>query len=548
MTQHTDTPAFSSSIPLSIRDPLHKSIELSESEMAMLRDPAYQRLRGIKQIGFAEIPYPGATHTRYLHSIGVGAVATRMWRSLQRYLPLDPQDAAQFLRIVRAAAMLHDVGHAPLSHTTESLMPPQKDLALPSWLSDQSPERQAHHEDYSLKIILDSPISRHLEAMDVSPLSVSQLISGIRLKEDTTFHRQGIDFFPMMRQIISSEIDADRMDYLLRDAFYCGVAYGQFDLDWLLQHLTPILHNQTAYLGLRSRALFTFEDFLLSRYHMFFSVYYHHASICYQEMLQRFFQEEPDAFPLPADLDAYLRTDDAELITALRRSHNPWAQRITQHRPYIRLFEILLPSENPSLDPNDPDGPTDPNRSLSSLSLPDAPYTAALALSNSPPHTTPAAPSDVPRTTPAAPSDVPRTTPAAPSDVPHSDAHHSAFSASPERPPSHIPSIQLYSTFPKADPHTLLQTVALALQEAQIPIMQATSRWVLSRYFRQPHNSEPPIYVLDDSLQAAQPIQQYSHLYRRYAQAQSLRRIYCHPRHFEQAQRILQHITSAPRP
>jgi|GEM_PF-126150 len=536
MTQHTDTPAFSSSIPLSIRDPLHKSIELSEPEMAMLRDPAYQRLRGIKQIGFAEIPYPGATHTRYLHSIGVGAVATRMWRSLQRYLPLEPQDAAQFLRIVRAAAMLHDVGHAPLSHTTESVMPPQKDLALPSWLSDGYPERQAHHEDYSLKIILDSPIARHLEAMEVSPLSVAQLISGIRLKEDTTFHRQGIDFFPMMRQIISSEIDADRMDYLLRDAFYCGVAYGQFDLDWLLQHLTPILHNQTAYLGLRSRALFTFEDFLLSRYHMFFSVYYHHASICYQEMLQRFFQEEPDAFPLPAELDAYLRTDDAELITALRRSHNPWAQRITQHRPYIRLFEILLPSEHSPLDPNAPDDSTDPMRSPSSHTLPDASTDPMRSLSSRTLSNTACTLPDTPPTTPTSLSNVSRT-----------DSHHSAFSASPERPPSHIPSIQLYSTFPKADPHTLLQTVALALQEAHIPIMQATSRWVLSRYFRQPHDSEPPIYVLDDSLQAAQPIQQYSHLYRRYAQAQSLRRIYCHPHHLEQAQRILQHITSDPR-
>ncbi len=526
MTQHIGTPAFSSSLPLSIRDPLHKSIELSEPEMAMLRDPVYQRLRGIKQIGFAEIPYPGATHTRYLHSIGVGAVATRMWRSLQRYLPLDPQDAAQFLRIVRAAAMLHDVGHAPLSHTTESMMPPQKDLDLPSWLTAEMPERQAHHEDYSLKIILDSPLHRHLEAMDVPPVAVAQLISGIRLPHDTTFHRQGIDFFPMMRQIISSEIDADRMDYLLRDAFYCGVAYGQFDLDWLLQHLTPILHNQTAYLGLRSRALFTFEDFLLSRYHMFFSVYYHHASICYQEMLQRFFQEEPEAFPLPAELTAYLRTDDAELMTALRRSHNPWAQRITQHQPYLRLFEILLPLDHQA--PNTTDALSAavpmPSFSLDHTATPQTPQTPIQR------------PSPLPPFPPLPPL---------PPPLAHSGSSDpSALTASPERPQHHIPSIQLYSTFPTIDPHTLHQTVAQALQEAQIPIMQATSRWVLSRYFRQPHDSEPPIYVLDDSLQAAQPIQQYSHLYRRYAQAQSLRRIYCHPKHIEQAQRILQRVIS----
>ncbi|MCB9640739.1 MAG: HD domain-containing protein [Myxococcales bacterium] len=489
MSYFSDLPELQGPTTLSIRDPLHKSIELSEAEMGMLRDPAYQRLRGIKQIGFAEIPYPGATHTRYLHSIGVGAVATRMWRTLQRSLQLDPADSAQLLRILRAAAMLHDVGHAPLSHTTESVMPSREKLDMPAWLVDPDPTRQAHHEDYSLKIILDSPITPHLEAMGVAPTAVAQLISGVRLPEDHTFHHQGFDLFPMMRQIISSEIDADRMDYLLRDAFYCGVAYGQFDLDWMLQHITPIFRDQKAYLGLRSRALFTFEDFLLSRYHMFFSVYYHHGSICYQEMLQRFFLEEPDAYPLPSDLEAYLRTDDAELLTALRRSKNPWAQRITQHRPYLRLFEILLPHESSASQPSH----------VSSLSSPLQPL----------------------------------------EDGPLPPRIVSSM------PQNRINSIQLYSTLPEIDPQLLHEKVAEALQDAKIPMMQVTSRWVLSRYFRQPNDSEPPIYVLDDSLQATLPIQQYSHLYRRYAQAQSLRRIYCHSKYLERAQELVQKLVQS---
>ena len=454
-----DLPELHTTEAVSIRDSLHKSIELSAAEMAMLREGAYQRLRGIKQIGFAEIPYPGATHTRYIHSIGAASLATRMWRNLQRTLRLPPADFAQKLRILRAAAMLHDIGHAPLSHTTESIMPPLAALALPAWLTAHDPARQAHHEDYSLKIILSSPIAQHLEAMGIPAEAVAQLISGIRLPDASPFQHEGIDLFPLMRQIISSEIDADRMDYLLRDALYAGVAYGQFDLDWLLRHLTPVFQDGRAYLGLRSRALFTFEDFLLSRYHMFFSVYYHHASICYQEMLQRFFAAEAQAYPLSPHLEAYLQTDDAGLLYALRQSKDPWAKRITQHQPYLRLFEVLLP------DP-------------------------------------------------------------------------SATQADSE-------SIQLSSTFPAQDPQRLLDTLEAALQEAGIPFFRATSQWVISRYFRQPSQHEPPIYVVDDSLQSAMPIQQYSLLYRRYGLAQSLIRLYCDPLFLHPAQALLHKIASS---
>jgi HD superfamily phosphohydrolase len=142
-----------------------------------------------------------------------------------------------------------------------------------------------------------------------------------------------------MRQIISSEIDADRMDYLLRDSFFCGVNYGKFDAEWLIDNLVAVEKHQQFFLGLKARAIFAFEDFLLSRYHMFASVYLHHTPVIMEKMLERFFLESPESFLLPADIDRYIALDDADLWQALKMSNNRWARRIVERRPYLMLEE-----------------------------------------------------------------------------------------------------------------------------------------------------------------------------------------------------------------
>ena len=110
---------------------------------------------------------------------------------------------------------------------------------------------------------------------------------------DNYFCENNINYGPLLSQIISSEIDADRMDYLLRDSFFCGVNYGNFDSHWLIENLICVVQNKNAYLGLRARAIFAFEDFLLSRYHMFVSVYLHHTPVIMEKMLERFFIDCP---------------------------------------------------------------------------------------------------------------------------------------------------------------------------------------------------------------------------------------------------------------
>ena len=329
---------------ISLRDPLHGAIEFEKKELKLIQHPALQRLLRIKQLGFAELSYPGASHSRFLHSIGAMLVATKMWESIQSYLDLPRSERRRFRSLLRAAALLHDIGHPPFSHSAEIIMPKLSQLDLTEWLPSRE-DRTATHEDYTLKIILQTSLSSLLEELEVEPELLAHLLSGSPPNDASPFSAKGLNFYPLLRQIIASELDADRMDYLRRDALFTGVAYGHFDLDWLIRNLRPIEQNSAVYLGLDKKAIYTFEDFLLSRYQMFNSVYYHTTSICYREMLRLYYRESRGEYTLPTDAEKYLETDDIQLFSVLRRSNNQWARRIVEHNPYLKLIEIVYPDQ-----------------------------------------------------------------------------------------------------------------------------------------------------------------------------------------------------------
>ena len=207
-----------------IRDPIHGTLSLNVKEIRLVDQMAFQRLRNIKQLGFADQAFPGATHTRYGHSLGALHIATRLFDRLFRSGDLPGPVLNRFRQAVRLAILFHDIGHAPLSHTTEMLMPQVGDLNLGS-LAGDNPARQASHEDYTLKIILHSELGDAIQKMfgneGITPMDLVELIHG---QVPTTRYRYGgIDYAPVLRQLVSSEVDADRMDYLQRDSFYCGV-------------------------------------------------------------------------------------------------------------------------------------------------------------------------------------------------------------------------------------------------------------------------------------------------------------------------------------
>ncbi|MDF1561869.1 MAG: HD domain-containing protein [Deltaproteobacteria bacterium] len=325
-----------------IRDPIHGAIGISPAERRLLDTRAFQRLRHIKQLGFSDVAFPGATHTRFVHVVGAMHVSGLLFDQVfgrETGLPSEVQQ--RFRQALRLAVLSHDLGHPPLSHTSEFALPMLSTLGLPSWAVDD-PGRRATHEDYTRLLFLDGAFAERLEALfpeGPGAAEVLTLLGGDPPEAIGAFVHGGIDYKPLLRQMVASELDADRMDYLRRDSLYAGVTYGQFDLTWLLSNLGLTVQGDAAYLALDRRAIFAFEDFLLSRYHMFLAVYFHRASVAYDEMLRRYFLTAEGAYQVPQTAAAFLETDDIDLYGVLRASPDEWARRIVKRQGYRTVYE-----------------------------------------------------------------------------------------------------------------------------------------------------------------------------------------------------------------
>lgn len=336
---------------MEIRDPVHGSIKAQKEEIQILEHPFFQRLRNIKQLGFSEYIFPGATHTRYLHSIGVMETATKVFDQVFRNKPVNPE-WKRLRETVRLACLLHDIGHAPLSHTTEFVMPQVDKLNLVGPFAPKT-SRKASHEDYTIKSIVDSSFTESFAAVKtrfgVDPVQVAALIIGESADPDY-FVADGIDYFPILHQLVSSEMDCDRMDYLLRDSYFCGVSYGKFDLDWIIDNLRAAVVDGKAYLGISERAVSTFDDFLLCRFHMFLMVYFHYKAVCLEKMLGRYFASSENEYSIPANIEEYLKHDDHFLMKVLRASKNEWAKKVVMNSIPPKIFETFGPGQLETLE------------------------------------------------------------------------------------------------------------------------------------------------------------------------------------------------------
>lgn len=340
---------------MEIRDPVHGSIQILDEEIPIIRHDFFQRLRNIKQLGFSEYVFPGATHTRFIHSIGVMNVANLAFDRLFKPHLFDKR----FIKLketFKLACLLHDVGHAPLSHSTESVMPMLSELNIPKeFLSkkDLLNDRQATHEDYTIKSIVDSSFADAFllveQKFKVEKKYIADLITG-QLKDTDYFTIDGINYFPLLHQLVSSELDCDRMDYLLRDSYFCGVSYGSYDLDWMLDNLEICLENNLAYLGINERAVVTFDDFLLSRYHMFIMVYFHYRSVGLEQLLFKYFKTSPEEYKIPASIEEYIEHDDHFLMKVLKRSKNKYAEAIIKNHVPQKIFESFTEVQEKQLD------------------------------------------------------------------------------------------------------------------------------------------------------------------------------------------------------
>ncbi|MCC6665110.1 MAG: HD domain-containing protein [Polyangiaceae bacterium] len=329
-----------------LRDPVHGLVEFETDEedivAALLEAGELQRLRRIRQLGLASLAYPGADHTRFSHAIGAAFVMTRFIRRMRQVhdqLPFWQRVTTERARDALAAALLHDVGHGPFSHLFEEAMP-----------------NGPRHETWTSRIIMDpgTDVHRILSRYDATlPGRVAELVHG---RHELTF----------LARAVSGTFDVDRCDYLLRDAYFTGVGYGSFDLDWLLRSLrlgvAPANGGPPPLAIDGAKGLPAIESFILARLFMFQQVYFHKTCRASEWLMARILGRVRellvDGTRLPAvpaaiatlardadaDLHEYLTLDDALLWTAIaewQTAADPVLGDLCQRMVKRQLFKTL---------------------------------------------------------------------------------------------------------------------------------------------------------------------------------------------------------------
>jgi len=353
-----------------IMDPVHGGIPVSRLEVALIDHSLFQRLRFICQNDILSLVFPGATHSRFLHSVGAMHVGGRMFMAmvengLKRRTQNDKLDSdmleaiSYFHRIVRCACLLHDSGHSSFSHQFSRTPAIQNILNAPQtfeklWQDEDSlmfydtPPTELEHEHYSLRVahhllthvadetndLESSDIIALMETADiaVSPSftkhaqAIWPLVTGANSEQPPTgFARQ---FKGLLSNIVSGELDADRADYMLRDGFHSSVTIGGFNLDHLLSNLHFGLCTQTDWVGIAiaEKALSSLEDFVYSRHQMYRQVYAHKTAQGFDWLLRAAIEEvmkERDVHDFVnhslCNLDRFQHLTDSYFWEAFRR-------------------------------------------------------------------------------------------------------------------------------------------------------------------------------------------------------------------------------------
>ncbi len=316
------------------RDAVHGDISVQDPVvLALIDTPEFQRLRRIRQLGTSFISYPGAEHTRFAHSLGAYHLMDRVLKHLtERHLVALSREEHT---LMCCAALLHDVGHGPFSHLFEKVM-------------------GTDHEQWAVRIITspETAINRRLrERHSDWPDRIAALVT----------HRwQGPGY---MQDLLSSQLDIDRMDYLLRDSLMCGVSYGNFDLSRLLSTLAVSEGPRGPRLAVSAKGQSAAEAFLLARYFMYWNVYFHKATRSIEAILEKLLQRAVALYStggaaalggVPASLEPflagpvtlaqYLAADEVDVSYAIKRwaaSPDPVLSDLAGRFVHRRLFRGL---------------------------------------------------------------------------------------------------------------------------------------------------------------------------------------------------------------
>jgi HD superfamily phosphohydrolase len=300
---------------LSLRDPVHGFVRADPLESALVNSRPVQRLRFIHQLGFAFLVFPGAEHTRFGHVLGAMHLAGRVYDALaskgEGALPAGAGGPER--RLARAAALLHDLGHAPFSHSAEDLF-----------------EGGIDHEEMTRRLLRTPEIAEifHRHGEGIGTADVERLLQG-----------GGTPTERLLAKIVSGELDVDKMDYLLRDSLFCGVRYGTYDLERLLDTMVPIADPETGEwgIGVEEGGVHALEALVMARYYMFTQVYFNVTGKAMELHFNEWLREQEVRWA--AAPEAFLAQDDVSVWSAMRISESPHARCLVERRHFSVAFE-----------------------------------------------------------------------------------------------------------------------------------------------------------------------------------------------------------------
>jgi len=310
-----------------IRDPIHTFIRVDSEERKVLDSRPFQRLRHIHQLAMTQLVYPGATHRRFEHSLGVMDLASRVYDIItasDNLLVVEARDLVPkhgefrhqyWRRVLRMAALCHDIGHLPFSHAAETELLPQ------GW----------DHERITVELIRSDHLVKIWKELDVKAEDIAKLAVGPRHYKDSPF----TEWEAILTEIIVGDaFGVDRMDYLLRDSHHAGVAYGRFDHARLIDNLRLLPRSyadaKEVGLGIEQGGLHAAEALLLARYFMYTQLYFHPVRRIYDIHLREFLKSWLPGGLFSTDLAEHLAMTDNEVTAEILH-----ASRTPSHKGHI---------------------------------------------------------------------------------------------------------------------------------------------------------------------------------------------------------------------
>jgi hypothetical protein len=290
-----------------IRDPVHGYIPMTAVERDIINTRTMQRLRRLKQLSGAYFTYPGAEHSRFLHSLGVMHVAADIAARFVEHGYITDDDCQK----VRIAGLLHDIGHGPFSHMYEEVLDKYRHMT---------------HEDVGEWLIREGELKDILASHGYSAQEISRLSVGKLEASEKAF----------INQIVASQFDADIMDYLVRDSYFAGAEYGNIDVQRLINSLDIVEGS----LAVDVTALFALEAFVIARYEMFKAVYFHRTVRAAEVMIVRAMDYANEFLSLTSfqSPEEFLRLDDQSVIQNLLYIKEMKERRLAVARELTEMY------------------------------------------------------------------------------------------------------------------------------------------------------------------------------------------------------------------